>query len=120
GALGVLSCQAFVGDYSADLEENPRVDSAPLCQLEDERFVLELDLGSRAAEQSLEAYYERANPRLVDHFASVVEAYRSGSEHKRVTYVRGAAGVGKSFMTRHFTDSFAESEQCGGELANLF
>ena len=119
--LCALGCQTFVGDYTADLQtQQATTDTARLCDIERDQFVFDLDLESNEAYESLEAYYEAANPDLVAHLSSVASAYASGKREARITYLLGAAGVGKSFVTRNFTGAFEEAEQCLVLLAEAF
>ncbi len=114
------SCQAFVGDYEADRNDGATIDVSPLCAVERSAFVFDLDLTSNDSRDSLEAYYEAANPELVDHLSAVAAAYQAGEKQARATYLRGAAGVGKSFAVRNLLDAFPDSEQCQVELSELF
>lgn len=110
----LLGCQSFVGDYTADLD-----DSADLCAV-DATLSFDLDLESDRAKDSLEAYYDAANPVLVAHLAEIAEAFENGERHGGVTYLRGAAGVGKSFVMSTITGAFDVTEQCSVEFADLF
>lgn len=116
----VAACQSFVGDYTADLEVERPLSVSSLCQLEQDNFVTSLALDSEDALSSLEAYYAEANPDLVEHLQEVAQLYADGMEHRGVTYLRGTAGVGKSFVTNNLTDSFDADDQCGVEMADLF
>jgi hypothetical protein len=118
-SIGCVACQSFVGEYAPDLAETS-ADSARLCQVERDAFAFALDLESGESMPSLEDYYEAANPELIDRLSAVATAYREGVEQTSVTYVLGAAGVGKSFVTRNSFDQFAEAEQCTIELGTLF
>lgn len=119
--LCALGCQAFVGDYVADLGEAPATtNTAELCDIELDEFVFDLDLETTEAHDNLEAYYEAANPELVAHLAAVADTHMKGERHARITYLRGAAGVGKSFVTRNLTDAFEDSAQCVVSLAEAF
>lgn len=113
-------CQALIGDYSADLDESAPLDTTPLCATERDTFVLDLDLESDTAFDALEPYYEAANPELAAHFSTIAGKFRNGEEHAGVTYMWGAAGVGKSFVTRNLLDAFDDSERCDVELSDLF
>lgn len=115
----LVGCQSFVGEYSADLDEPTLVDTSELCAI-DSTFAIPLDLDDAHAEASLEDYYAAANPALVLRLSEIAEQFGSGESHSGVTYLRGAAGVGKSFVTRNLTDAFDETEQCSVELADLF
>jgi hypothetical protein len=111
----------LVGDYTAALEgEALAVDASHLCDIERDQFIFEIDLTSNQANTSLEAYYEAANPELVRHLSSIATAFAAGESHARVTYVRGAAGIGKSFVTRNLTSAFDTAQQCSIEMADLF
>ncbi|HEY6728718.1 MAG TPA: hypothetical protein VI197_32125 [Polyangiaceae bacterium] len=114
-----LGCQAFVGDYSADLEEEALLSSSELCAL-DSKFSFELQLDSEAAKDTLEAYYEAANPGLVEHLAAIAQKFANGEPEGGVTYLQGASGVGKSFVTSSLTGAFDDDEQCSVEFADLF
>lgn len=114
-----LACQSFVGEYTADLEQGEVLESSELCAV-DSRLAFELDLDSDAAKDTLEAYYEAANPGLVEHLAEIAEKFANGEREGGVTYMQGAAGVGKSFVTGSLTGAFAASEQCSVEFADLF
>lgn len=118
-SLGSQACQSFVGEYTPDLDTSS-VDSAPLCEVEREGFVFELDLESNDSRPDLEAYYEAANPGLVEHLGTVAQAYRDGVEEVSATYILGAAGVGKSFVTRNWFDQFTGAALCSLELGTLF
>lgn len=124
-ALLCLGCDSFVGSYEVvgqgeqDAGGAPSVDSSELCEIERSAFIFPLDLASRAQETSLEAYYERANPELIEHLNAVGEAYRRGMTQARATYVQGAAGVGKSFVTRNSFSAFDDDEQCTVALAGV-
>lgn len=115
----VLGCQVFVGDYRADLEEGEVLDSSPLCAV-DRALSFDLKLDSDEAKETLEAYYEAANPELVEHLAAVAEKFAKGERHGGVTYLQGASGVGKSFVTDSLTGAFGAREQCSVEFADLF
>jgi hypothetical protein len=116
-----IGCQALVSDYTADLDSRSgQIDTQALCTLDSSAFAFEVDFASDAAFSELEAYYEAKNPELVAHLSDIAERFRSDEMAAGATYLRGAAGVGKSFATRNLTDAFAEEEQCGVELADLF
>lgn len=118
--VGLLTgCEAFVGDYVADLEPVTEVDISELCDIERSHFVLPLDLDSSDSLPDLKSYFAAANPALLEHFDSVVQAYRDGETQARVTYVMGAAGVGKSFALRNILDGFDETEQCAIDMVDL-
>jgi hypothetical protein len=121
-ALGLLvGCQSVVGDYDTDLDSaSEPVDSAPLCDVEREQFTFEIDLESTDQLADLTDYYAAANPDLIAHLDGVSQEYQAGQPHGRVTYIQGAAGVGKSFITRHVTDLFLDTEQCDVGLGDLF
>ncbi len=123
GVLALASCQSLVGDYVVDDEFSVAPDpiqTQSLCEIESERFVFEVDIDSQADEPSLESYYERANPAFVKHLADVHEIFESGAPHTRVTYLMGAAGVGKSFVTRNALGAFPDEVQCTAEMGDLF
>jgi hypothetical protein len=115
----LVGCEAFVGEYSADLDQSLVVDTSELCAI-DRTLAIPLHLDDADAEASLEDYYAAANPALVARLFEIAERFESGESHAGVTYLRGAAGVGKSFVTRNLTDAFDETEQCSIELADLF
>lgn len=114
-----LGCQSFVGDYSADLDDAAILSSSELCAV-DGTLSFDLDLDSDTAKDTLEAYYEAANPELVEHLAAIAEKFAKGEREGGVTYLQGAAGVGKSFVTGSLTGAFDDSEQCSVEFADLF
>lgn len=114
-----FGCQAFVGEYSADRDDGAVSSSAELCAV-DATLTFDLDLDSDEAKDSLQAYYDAANPALIDNLADVVAKFESGEQHGGVTYLRGAAGVGKSFVMTTITGGFADSDQCYVEFADLF
>ncbi len=123
------SCQAFVGDYDTKPAMEPLgdsgmdftpIDGARLCEIEREHFTFELDLQSDSALDSLEAYYERANPELVAHLAGLAAELNDGADHAGVTYLIGAAGVGKSFLTRNALGAFSATQLCEVNLTDLF
>jgi len=111
-----LGCQSFVGEYTADLDETG---SAGLCAV-DRTLSFDLDLESDEAQESLAAYYEAANPELVESLTDIAQRFADGEPEGKVTYLRGAAGIGKSFVTGSITDGFDASELCEVELADLF
>ena len=120
GALLLMAgCGAFVGDYQL-LPEATAVSSAHLCAIERERFVFPLALSSNAALPDLESYYELANDGLVAHLSALAQEHIQGVPHRRVTYLMGAAGVGKSFATRNVLDGFADTDKCEIKLSDLF
>ncbi|MCC6526354.1 MAG: hypothetical protein IT373_27150 [Polyangiaceae bacterium] len=119
-ALLVAGCEAFVGDYQLLPEVEP-VSSGHLCAIERDRFVFALDLGSTTAQPDLETYYELANVDLISYLTAIAEENAQGTTtHRRVTYLMGAAGVGKSFATRNVLDGFAPADQCEIKLSDLF
>jgi hypothetical protein len=120
--LGLLvGCQSVVGDCDTDLDSASKpVDSAPLCDVEREQFTFEIDLESTDRLTDLTEYFVAANPDLVAHLDGVAQGYQAGQSQGRVTYIQGAAGVGKSFIIRHVTDSFLDTEQCDVGLGDLF
>lgn len=115
----LVGCQSFVGEYSADLGEPTLLDTSELCSL-DQALAIPLHLDDTQAEASLEGYYAAQNPALVARLAEIAEQFAKGEPHSGVTYLRGAAGVGKSFVTQNLTDAFDETEQCSIEMADLF
>ena len=115
----LVGCQSFVGDYSADLDESTLLDTSALCAI-DRTLAIPLHLDDAEAEDSLEAYYAVQNPALVTRLVEIAELFANGEPHSGVTYLRGAAGVGKSFVTQNLTDAFDQTEQCSVEMADLF
>src|SRR6187455_78337 len=115
----LVGCQSFVGEYTADLDEPEVLDTSALCAI-DQMHAIPLHLDDAEAEDSLEAYYAAQNPELVTRLAEIAELFANGEPHSGVTYLRGAAGVGKSFVTQNLTDAFDETEQCSIEMADLF
>lgn len=115
----LFGCQAFVGEYSADRDAGTVLSSAELCAV-DATLAFDLDLDSDAAKDSLVDYYNAANPALIDNLADVAAKFEGGEQHGGVTYLRGAAGVGKSFVMTTITGGFAASDQCYVEFADLF
>jgi len=129
GALLVASaclagCQSFVGDYDTDGEPEESsvqpVDSSHLCGIERDHFAFELDLGSSDAQADLESYYALANPELAAHFDMLAQHHVDGETHLGVTYLTGAAGVGKSFAIGNVLDGFADADLCTASLGDLF
>jgi len=121
----VGGCEALVGHYVADLGADDHrgsetIDSSPLCDLERDVFVVDLDLESHEALPNLESYYAAANPELIDHFSALARDYEGGQAHAGVTYLTGAAGVGKSFAVRNVLTGFAEEDECSAALGDLF
>ncbi len=114
------SCQSYVGDYSVAEETEAAISIDRLCEVERDRFIFDVDLESSASEPDLETYYERANPEFVEHLSNLERQLRAGDEHTGVTYVTGAAGVGKSFVMNNSLDLFAEEERCEIDLPELF
>jgi len=108
GAIAV-GCTALVGHYEPDLH---LIDSAPLCAIELDAFAFPIDVESHDSLPDLESYYEAANPDFVTHLAEVHQDFVDGSTDRRVTYLMGAAGVGKSFVLDNSVGAFAEDEQC--------
>ena len=120
-AASLSGCQSLVGDYAADLEPGAAsIDSSHLCDVERDAYTLELDLESTDAQPDLETYYAIANPELTDHLASLAEMLHDGDAHVGITYITGAAGVGKSFAIRNGLDAFADDEKCTAALGDLF
>ena len=109
-----LGCQSFVGDYAADLDQ-----SSALCAV-DSTLSFNLELDSEEAKDSLESYYATANPALVENLSEVAEKFANGERHGGVTYLRGAAGVGKSFVTGNIMAGFSADQQCLVEFGDLF
>jgi hypothetical protein len=124
-ALAALpGCQSFVGDYDTDLEPTASsvepVDSSHLCDIERSNFVFDLDLASSDAQPDLESYYALANPELAAHFDALAQSFSDGEASLGVTYLTGAAGVGKSFAIGNVLDGFAETDMCTASLGDLF
>jgi hypothetical protein len=113
------ACQAFVGDYTLDLDVEQPIEPAALCELERELFTFEIDLDSAAALEDLESYYERENTELVAHLRDLALGLENGESRRGVTYLMGAAGVGKSFVTRNAFDAFPEAARCSAILTDL-
>ena len=109
-----FACQTLVGDYDI----RPATATAPLCQVESEKFVLDLDLASEAQLPSLEDYYIRANPALVEHLSGIAHDHLDGAKRRGVTYVLGEAGIGKSYVMRNAFDDFMDAK-CDVVLRNL-
>jgi hypothetical protein len=120
--IGLLlsGCNAFVGDYAADLVEDPTVDATDLCTVERTAFVYPLDLQSDEALADTTAYYDEANPELVSHLTAVAASFRHGESGAGITYVLGAAGVGKSFAARNVIKGFSDTEKCTVKVSDLF
>jgi hypothetical protein len=110
-------CGTLVGDYAPDLE---LVESAPLCAIDADVFAFAIDVESEDAQPDLESYYERRNPEFVAHLADVHQRFVDGSTDRRVTYLMGAAGVGKSFVLDNSVGAFAEEERCEVELGDWY
>ncbi len=114
------ACNAFVGDYEADLEiVSAIVEPDELCAVE-EQFFHTIDLDDESRWDDLADYYEAANPTLTSHLAQLSDALHQGDSARGSTYLWGAAGIGKSFLMRNVFDSFAEHEQCALDLADVF
>ena len=105
------ACQALVGDY----EVAPLIDSATLCAVEKQQFLLKLDLDSEVQLESLDEYYIAANPNLVEHLTGIAQDYLSETDRRGVTYVLGDAGIGKSYVMRNAFDEFGD-HKCTIEL----
>jgi len=120
--IGLLlsGCNAFVGDYTADLVEDRIVDATSLCTIEHTMFTYPIDLGSDDALADTTAYYDEANPELVSHLAAVAASFRNGESGAGITYVLGAAGVGKSFAARNIIKGFSDTEKCTVKVSDLF
>ena len=121
-AMGVPAgaCEAFVGDYTPDLEiVSETVDAAPFCRLE-AQFTFDIAADSEASLPNLEAYYEAANPELIEHLNQVAARLDAGESEANVTYIWGAAGIGKSFVTRNVFGAFDDAQQCTIDLATIF
>ena len=114
------ACNALVGDYQADLVSDSAPSSAHLCAVERNAFTFELDLQSTAQLPDLTAYYDAANPDLIAHLDAIAASYRKGEPGAAVTYVMGAAGVGKSFAARNVLNGFDDTEKCTVKLSDLF
>jgi len=123
-AASLAGCQSFVGDYDTNVEPEAAsvepIDSSHLCDIERERFAFELDLESSDAQSDLESYYAVANPELLAHFDALAQSHDDGETHLGVTYLTGAAGVGKSFAISNLPDGFAETDLCLASLGDLF
>jgi hypothetical protein len=119
-AIAPTACNALVGDYEADLVPDAAISSEHLCDIERDNFTFELDLQSNAQQPDLTAYYDAANPKLNDHLSTMAQSYRNGNPGKGVTYIMGAAGVGKSFAARNIIGGFDDTEKCSVKLSELF
>lgn len=119
-AIAPTACNALVGEYEADLVADAAISSEHLCDIERAKFTFELDLQSNAQQPDLAAYYDAANPKLIGHLSAMAQSYRNGDPGKGVTYIMGAAGVGKSFAARNIIDGFDDTEKCTVELSKLF
>jgi hypothetical protein len=117
-ATAPTGCSAIVGDYEVAAVTGG-ISTARLCEIERQAYAFEIDRTSTAHELDLETYYEIANPQLTAHLDALAQAYGAGTPGAGVTYVMGAAGVGKSFAMRNL-DGFAATEQCEVLLAELF
>lgn len=117
-AVLATSCNLMVGSYDTDRVE--AVNSAPLCEIERQAFVFPIDTESTAQQPDLETYYEAANPEFVARLAAVRQDFENGVPSRGVTYLMGAAGVGKSFVVRNAVGAFADAEQCEVSLPDLY
>ncbi len=124
GLASLAGCQSFVGDYDTDVGPEAAgmqpVGSSHLCAIEREHFTFELDLESEEAQPDLESYYALANPDLEAHFDALAQSYGDGAAELGVTYLTGAAGVGKSFAIGNVLDGFGDTEMCTASLGDLF
>ena len=115
-----VACQAFVGEYEPDLEiVSSMTDPGALCDSES-HFTFTVDLESKEQKDDLTAYYEAANSALVAHLMRAAEQLHQGETQRRSSYLWGAAGVGKSFVTRNAFDAFEDDEQCAIDLGEAF
>lgn len=118
-ALANAGCQSLVDDYSADLEVEAPIRSSRLCAIETNEFAFSVDFDSDERQESLFDYYEEQNPEFIDHIKDVVKRYGAGETAAEVTYLLGAAGVGKTFLLRAL-DDLDEAKQCTVDLDELF
>jgi hypothetical protein len=114
----VMGCGFIVGDYQEAPAEG--VSSAPLCEIERATFTFEIDRESNEQLADVESYYELRNPELDAHLGDLAQAYGNGDPGAGVTYVMGAAGVGKSFSLRNVLTGFDDADKCSIELSDLF
>ncbi|MBW2454754.1 MAG: hypothetical protein JRI68_09590 [Deltaproteobacteria bacterium] len=119
GATLPMACNALVGDYQV-APGGEAVSSAHLCDVERATFTFDLDLESTAQQPDLETYYEIANPELITHLTAMAQSHSDGDSGAGVTYIMGAAGVGKSFAVRNVLDGFVDTDKCAIDLADLF
>lgn len=134
-ALGVLhtlwlaACQGIVGDYSLEPPDTTTppspvvvttLDTKALCELERQQFSFDIDVEDDRQLPKLESYYERANPGFVAHLQQLAELWSADAEHGGVTYLEGAAGVGKSFITGNALGAFPLEAQCEVNLPSMF
>ncbi len=119
GAAVPMACGSLVGDYQVAPADGG-VSSAHLCDIERATFAFEIDRESTSQQPDLETYYEAANPELITHLNAMAQAYGNGDAGAGVTYIMGAAGVGKSFAARNVINGFADTEKCSIGLADLF
>jgi len=108
-ACFAVGCTSLVGTYEPDLE---LIDPAPLCAIERDAFAFDIDMDSDDALPDLESYYAAANPDFVEHLANVHQDYVDDEQTGSVTYLMGAAGVGKSFVLDSAVSAFADDEVC--------
>ncbi len=114
------SCQAYVGDYEVEETGGTIIPTTALCEVEADALVFDVDLESSESEPDLETYYERANPEFVDHLSEIASLLAAGESHVGVTYLTGAAGVGKSFVMNNGLDAFTDEQRCEIDLPDLF
>jgi hypothetical protein len=112
-----IACGKVLGDYQV---ADQGISSSRLCDVERATFTFEIDLDSNDQQADVETYYDVANPELVPHLTALAQSYSNGDPGAGVTYVMGAAGVGKSFALRNVLDGFADAEKCSIDLADLF
>jgi hypothetical protein len=114
-AAASTGCSAIVGDY----EVAEGIGTERLCDIERQAYAFAIDLASAAQQPDLETYYELANPQLTAHLAALAQAHTAGTPDAGVTYIMGAAGVGKSFALRNL-DGFADADKCAVGLSDWF
>lgn len=112
-----IACTPLVGDYEPDLAT---VASAPLCAIESEVFAFAIDLESSSSRGDLAAYYRAANPDFVARLAELQARLLAGSTDRGVTYLMGAAGVGKSFLLDDTVEAFPATERCEVALGDWY
>jgi hypothetical protein len=89
-----------------------------LCRIEE---ALTIDISNRAPDgENLLDYYEIGNPELFEHINVIEEIFLDGQEHRGITYVWGAPGVGKSLITRNRLGQNFPGDTCLVKIGNLF